>query len=1251
MTIWGRALCAALCALAAAAPRVVADETTGPTTAPSAHSAASELPAHAVGAALIRTYPREEHGGYFQTFAIAQDPNGLVYAANNSGLLEYDGERWHLFELPRFMPALAIDDRGQIWLGGANDLGRMVPTDTGELVYESLVHLLPEQARDFSHVWPILPTAGDVYFLAREHLVRLRDGEVTTWPAEDPRHVFYRAYSIHGRLYFAQLGVGLLRLGDDDRLELVPGGAFSGAEELNAMWETPDGGGWLLTQRDGAYRFDGTSLTPFENDSSRWLDAASVQHGHPLTPEIYAVATIHRGLALVDHELKLLRTLDSSHGLSDDKIHFVTTDRDGYLWIGSDTAIDRVIVGSGLPRYDQEAGLAGRIYCLIHHQGRLIVGTSRGVYQGHATRSGWRFDPVPGLRTSGWSALSIDDALLIASEAGIYSVRFGRAEDLELTQTDLVSDDATIYLFRPSSDPDLVFASLENGLGILRRELGQWRWLGQGALLSGTVRQALNGPDGELVVYFSSQSRLAVLEFPDGLESQPRVLELGTRDGVLQSLDGQIYLVTESGIERYLGLEAARTGRAFESTSALDDLAELADGLFEIEARTETGSLWLETERGLGIVTFGDDGQASLRHPGPRPLTEVDAVVLDDSSGASGWIGTVDGLYRYHETDRPVDATSFESLMRRVVVRDSAGTERQLGGLGPGQTAAPPELPYTENRLRFEFAAPLYGQREEVLYQTRLDGLDTEWSAWRAEPFEDYTFLPEGDYTFRVRASSATGRIASPASYRFVVLPPWYRTPWAAFGGIVLATALVLAFVRVRTAQLRKIRRRLESQVTERTRELADEKNQVEAQARDLEIVNAKLAEENAHRRQLEVERAKLQARLEQANKLESLGQMAGGIAHDFNNFLMAILGNADLALDTASLNIETRERLEGIRVASERAAELCHQMLVYAGKGRVDGRTLDLNVIVRQTLGDVRGSLRPGVELEIDLTSEAPPISGDEGQLRQVVSHLVINAIEAIEGHGTVTVETGTRTLDREFFEQAPLADAGQAGEHVVLRVIDDGAGIDDEVQRRIFDPFFTTKFTGRGLGLAATLGIVRGHGGALEISSEKGRGTEIEVFLPVLAQRRDPGPEASMEELDAWRGRGRVLIVDDEEIVREVVTLMLRNTGFEVVAAAGGVEAIELYSRMHDDLAAVVLDLTMPGLDGVAVFERLQRIDADVPVILSSGYGIEDLVDRYLDLGFAAFVRKPYQTAKLRGVLKRVLDGEDALAGQTLD
>jgi len=390
-------------------------------------------------------------------------------------------------------------------------------------------------------------------------------------------------------------------------------------------------------------------------------------------------------------------------------------------------------------------------------------------------------------------------------------------------------------------------------------------------------------------------------------------------------------------------------------------------------------------------------------------------------------------------------------------------------------------------------------------------------------------------------------------------------------------------------------------------------------------------------RKRAETERRRFESQVQQAQKLESLGILAGGIAHDFNNILVGILGNADLALEELPVGAPARAYLHQINLSAKRAADLARQMLAYSGKGKFVVEEIDLNDLVLEMSHLLDASIPKNVTMAFNLASELPAIEVDATQVRQVFMNLVINAAESIgKRKGIVTVSTRLQNLRAGELEDGYLDQQVPPGPYVCIEVRDNGCGMSEETRHRIFDPFFSTKFTGRGLGLSAVLGIVRGHHSAIEVKSALDKGTAVRVFFPALevsacSVRKRQAEASSLN----WRGTGKVLVVDDEATVLMVAQRILEHLGFEVLLAENGQQAIEIFKDNADAIKVVLLDLTMPHMGGEETFDAIRQIRPDVPVVLSSGYPEERAKAGFRGQELAGFVQKPYTVNALANVI----------------
>lgn len=396
-------------------------------------------------------------------------------------------------------------------------------------------------------------------------------------------------------------------------------------------------------------------------------------------------------------------------------------------------------------------------------------------------------------------------------------------------------------------------------------------------------------------------------------------------------------------------------------------------------------------------------------------------------------------------------------------------------------------------------------------------------------------------------------------------------------------------------------------------------------------------------RKRAEEERLLLERRVLHSQKLESLGVLAGGIAHDFNNLLVAVLGNAELALTEMAPGAAGRESVVDIRRAALRASELTNQMLAYSGKGRFVIEPIDLSDLVRDIGHLLEISICKRARLQFELAAKLPAVDVDAAQIRQIVMNLVTNASEAIEctaGDGTITLRTGLKKADRKLLRGVVFGEDLPEGPYVTLEVVDTGCGMTDEVLAKLFDPFFTTKFQGRGLGLAAVQGIVRGHRGTLLIRSKLGQGTSITVLLPATADRAPVAAEPPYCAQKLWRASGTALVVDDDENVRQFTARVLERLGFTALTADNGTSGLASFRDHADKIAVVVLDLTMPGINGEQAFRQMRQIRPDVPIILASGYNEQDATSHFAGAGLAGFIKKPFTIDELTTIVRAAVE-----------
>ncbi|MEM8954698.1 MAG: ATP-binding protein [Verrucomicrobiota bacterium] len=399
-------------------------------------------------------------------------------------------------------------------------------------------------------------------------------------------------------------------------------------------------------------------------------------------------------------------------------------------------------------------------------------------------------------------------------------------------------------------------------------------------------------------------------------------------------------------------------------------------------------------------------------------------------------------------------------------------------------------------------------------------------------------------------------------------------------------------------------------------------------------------------RRRIEEEKHALEQQMQHAQKLESLGVLAGGIAHDFNNLLTGILSQTGIArVDLAAGHSNLDAHLQLIETAAKRMGELTKQMLAYSGRGTYRTTSFDVNTVITEIADLLKASVDKKAKFALELCEEAPVTRGDASQMHQVLLNLITNASDALrEGEGTITLRTGFEDLDETALSEMPWADELSPGRFIRVEVEDDGCGMDEETRTRLFEPFFTTKFAGRGLGLAAVLGIVRSHRGLISVKSAMDAGTVFTIYTPAdTGDLTDVEEDTAMIRALAKERKGRILVIDDEKVVRMVCAQALSVLGFQAVGAADGLEAIGILksdrNKKQPPFAGVLLDMTMPSMNGVEVYRLIRQLDGKVPVCIMSGYSEEEISEVFVDASISGFLPKPFQLGDIELAVDRML------------
>jgi class 3 adenylate cyclase len=788
------------------------------------------------GTFVFQRYSAKQYGASPQNWEIAQDKRGILYFANTDGLLEFDGHSWRTVVLPgKSVRAVSVDDGGTVYVGGVGEFGVLKPDSTGTLKFISLVERIPREDRGFADVWRALPTPQGVYFSAFSRLMRLNaDGTIKVWR---PEKKFGRAFYVLNTLYVQAAGTGLMAMGRDDRLSLVPGGERFTGEGVNAAVAVgPDNDAALFATNSHLYRLTAGGVEPFATASDPWLATSLAYSIQTLPGGEVAVGTRKGGLALLSRDGAVDRVLSTANGLADDWVSDIHVDSQGGVWLAQNSGITRFNLGLSL--FGKGERIEGDVQTMARHEGDLYAGTTAGLFRlKPQSGAGPTFERIEGVNSAVFALMPYGKDLLAATDQGVFTASGNRAE--------LIPDSGreAFDLSISPRDSNTVYVARQTAVTLLARRDSGWIRLAEFESPGEGFRSVLEDGDGR--VWAATTANIWRFDFRgQKVQSEKFGAAQGVPPGWINArrLNGRVVFATSKGLKRFD--EALKSfvpdpslGAAFSDGSR--DVNNIFDGA--------AGDVWITGEAGDGYHGVARRQQAGYKWL-PMPLLHSgisEIYWMSADPDGTVWASGADlVLYRWEPSIAGDPDRDFRVITRRAQV--IGRKENWYGGAGaPSQE----KLPWRENALRFEFAAPFYEEPSAVEYQVRLEGSDNDWSAWSHETTRDYTHLPEGSYRFRVRARSPHGAIGEDATLSLGVMPPWYRTWWAYFLYAVFGALSVWGIVRLRTRQLEASMHKLEGIVEERTVEVRRQRDEIQAQEQRsqsllLNILPAKVADE-----------------------------------------------------------------------------------------------------------------------------------------------------------------------------------------------------------------------------------------------------------------------------------------------------------------------------------------------------------------------------------------------------------------------
>jgi len=1253
------------------------------------------VPRREAGLPFIQNFRPKDYQALPQNWAIVQDRRGVMYFGNSAGVLEYDGSTWRTIPLPGLSEAysLALDEHGKIFVGGNNELGYLASDSLGQMRYVSLLEYVPAPNREFGQVWKTLVTSEGIFFETTKGALRLQRTPANTssspnvWTAKiwKPVASYYRIHSVHGRIFFA-LPKELLGLrGDSLHLVLNHAETTTTAislmlpySEESALHEQQKTFMLIGTRSQGLFLYDGVSLRPFKSEAEDYLRENQLYRGALLPDGRYAFATLWGGVVIIDRQGRLLQIVNKAAGLHNENILFVFPDREGGLWLGTDSGIARIEVSTPLSLFQESLGLTVSAYCITRHRNRLYIGTSSGLaYLAEAASPG--VAPVlkfmPEIKSQTRVLLSIGPSLLVGGSDGIYQL------DENGDRFAIDKRNPGVF-YRSAKDPRRIYVGLMDGLAVLLNLEGKLQLLQQVPGIVGEVKFIIEDTTGALWVGMFPQGLLRV-ELPAGeptpaIAAEIKIERFGPANGLPEGWTAPYYFhdrivfSTPKGLRRFdavrrtfavdssFGAFFADTNRTFYSLT--EDFQKQVWMVHSYQGRDEAG------------VTVPGKGGAYdwVRTPFSRigEFGYMDKIYADPDQPGVIWFDCEEALVRYDPASPHAAAVDFRTLVRRVTMK---GDSVIYGG---ADSRLETVLSYANNALRFEYAAPTFDNSAATRYQYYLEGFEENWSAWTAETKKEYTNLPEGKYRFQVRAKNVYDRLGNDGVFVFTIRPPWYRTWWAYSIYLLLAGVSVFSLVRWRVQALQQKARQLEATIAERTAQVVAQKNRLEEQSHQLQ----------------EMDRVK--------------SRFFANLSHEFRTPLTLILG----PLEKVLRGVEKNNSLDDTRMMHRNAANLLrlvNQLLDLAklesGKLRLQASAGDLIACVRSCLASFDSLAKTK---KITLHFHAPTSSLEawfnRSQLEEVFYNLLSNAFKFTPEGGEVSVQLSVASnqlsvaSNQLAVTSVQLSEVGdQLTENqlitdhrllitdnwTLITVKDTGIGIPADKLPHVFDRFYQAdpstgsgqssvrKFEGTGIGLSLVKELVELHYGKVEIRSAEGKGTEVVVLLPlgrehlkaeeiqssVISDQYSVISDASIEDRESMIEDQEVqqsnnsaiqpsdndtiiLVVEDNADMRAYIRREL-EPDYKVVEAPDGQEGMEKALEIIPDL--VISDVMMPVMDGYALCDRLKSDEktCHIPVILLTAKAEREDKLEGLETGADDYLTKPFDAVELQVRIKNLI------------
>lgn len=1038
-----------------------------------------------------------------QVWNVNQNKDGFLFVGTSSGLQKFNGKNWELLASPTTefntnVRATLLASDSTFYFGSLGDFGIVTSDSTGKSVERSLLSGFPADMV-FNDIWSIRESKGKIYFQAREAIfiyTPRTENQTSSIKIWKPDTEFMYGFSLNDTYYTHQMNLGLFRE-KDGSLEFVPKSEFLGEERVQVLlpYQNPDE--FLVGAfAGGLFHYNGQDFIPFPTEIDSLLQERSLYKALALPDKTYALSVLGHGFFIIDQAGKVKSHFNTKNSITDQSVYAFHLDNTYNLWVGTNAGLSKIEIFSPITRFDSKEYEIGSPLSLKANEDNLYIGTSTNVL--YIDKSDGIVKRVEGIPNTQVFGLTADGNQLLSTGVGIYEIKGVKATMVKGTESF-----QTLQVVISEFHSGYVFISGGFGIQVFKREPtsnGEYKYENIGPIsgVNRSVYSLAENKEGEL--WGGTQAgilfRIVFAKTASGNLDVPnaRVEEFKEKDGIrglsglaVGPIEGKVYT---SGIDGFYFFDPST--QEFER----DPVFSFSDEIANINLDTyglgvaETGNVYLDFKGEKRLAARQEDGSFILQAYPFNLINSSRVASAYTEPGGVIWFGTDEGLIRLdpnkdYKIDHPVPLY-FKSI---VTGEKSLAPKEYLAG-------SIPEIAFKGNGIRFDYTAPYFIRENQIRFQTFLEGLDEDWSNWEDKVYREFSNLPWGTYTFRVRAKNTFGTVSDEIAYTFEILPPWYATWWAYILYFISFGLIVYGVVKFQTGRIlaKERERNLEREV---------------AQSKEIEKAYEGLKA--------------TQAQLIQSEKMASLGELTAGIAHEIQNPLNFVnnfsevsgelidemreeleKGNMEMVLEISE---DLKVNLAKINHHGKRADSIVKGMLEHSRSNAIDKNPTNLNALADEFLRLSYHGLRAkdksfSADFDTNLDPNLPKVNVVAQDLGRVFLNLINNAFYAVDSKAKVLKSEGGNheEYNPKVIVSTRLVDlAGKGG--VEISIEDNGSGIPKAIKDKIFQPFFTTKPTGQGTGLGLSLSydIIKAHGGDLRVKSIEEKGTEMIIYLPI--------------------------------------------------------------------------------------------------------------------------------------------------------